>query len=233
MEAVKQLIAKVLAKVLTYIPGPIMEFIRDHKELVSIVLIGLFVLAAFEGYRIVRGCIYVGAGVGLAAVSYILLGRLIPPALLAMVPGQIDAKAIAALICGIIGVLLVKFAYKIVIFFIGAGFGFIVGYIGVSRILVKVFTSLKFLNTKIAFFIIGGVFAILCAVLFVLFFKHLCMIGSGVGGMAVALVLAAKIIMPTITLPLLICAGLLGVVGGILCTVYQYKVEERANEIIF
>ena len=233
MAAVKDLIARVLAKVLTYIPGPIMSFIRDHKDLVLIVLIGLFVLAAFEGYRLVRGCIYAGAGIGCAAVSYILVGKFVPAALLAKVPAQLQVKAIVAILCGIIAVLLVKFAYKIVVFFIGAAVGFVGGYFVVARLAAKFFNTLAFLNTKLAFFIIGGVFAILCALIFVVAFKHICMIGSGVGGMTVAAVLAGKLVMPTISLPLLLCVALAGVVGGILCTVYQYKVEERANEIIF
>ena len=233
MAAVKDLIAKVLAKVLTYIPGPIMEFIRGHKELVSIVLIGLFVLVAFEGYRIVRGCIYVGAGIGAAAAAYILVGKFIPAALLAKVPPQINVKGIIAILCGIIAVLLVKFAYKVVVFFIGAAVGFASGYFVIAKVLARVFNTLKFLNTKLAFLVIGGVFALLCAIIFVLAFKHICMIGSGVGGMALAAVLAGKLVMPSISMPVLLCVGLAGVIGGILCTVYQYKVEERANEIIF
>ena len=229
VDAVKQLIAKVIA----YIPDPIMNFVRGHQDLVSIVLIGLFVLAAFEGYRIVRGCIYVGAGVGLAAISYIFAGKFIPAALLAKVPAQVQVKAIIAILCGVIGVLLVKFAYKAVVFFIGAAVGFVGGYIVVARIVAKFFNSLAFLQTKLAFLAIAGVCALLGAIIFVLFFKHICMVGSGVGGMAVAALLAGKMAMPTMSTPVLLCVGLAGVIGGILCTVYQYKVEERANEIIF
>ena len=229
MDYVKQLIAKVIA----YIPGPIMDFVRGHKDLVFIVMIGLLVLVAFEGYRMVRGCIYVGAGVGLAAVAYIFAGKFIPAEVLAKVPEQLQVKAIIAILCGVIGVVLVKVAYKAVVFFIGAAVGFVGGYLIVARIIAKFFNSLAFLNTKIAFIAIAGICALLCAIIFVLAFKHICMIGSGVGGMAAAALLAGRMIMPTMSTAVLLCIVLAGVLGGILCTVYQYKVEERANEIIF
>ena len=196
-------------------------------------LIGLFAFVAFEGYRMVRGCIYVGAGIGASGAAYILGGKVIPASLLTITPLGIQLKPIIALLCGVVAVLLVKYAYKIVVFFIGGAIGFAAGFFVVARLFVKIFKTLSFLNTLLAFLIIGGICAILCALIFVLIFKHVCMIGSGVGGMAVAVFLTGKLVMPTAPITVLICFALAGVIGGIFCTIYQYKTEERANEIIF
>ena len=230
MAAIKQL----LAKVLNFIPGPIISFVRGHKELVFLVMVGVLAFLAFEGYRIVRGCIYAGAGVGFTVVTYYVLGRFVPSMNAPMGANpQFFLKPIIAILVGVAAVLFVKFAYKIVVFFIGAAVGFVGGYFIVAKLVAKFFNTLAFLNTKLAAFMIGGAIAIVCALFFVVAFQHICMVGSGVGCMALAAFFAGKVIIPSSDLKIALFFLLVGAIGGIFCTVHQYKIEERANEIIF
>lgn len=236
MDKILTLVKGIAGKLLDKIPDPIIGIFESYRIPVLIVLIALCVLFSLEGYKIFKGALYVivSGALGFVAYKYVAgfvlskIGGMLPAA-----PLGISYEAVIAFLFALCGVFLVKFAYKFTIMLLGGAFGFVIGYLLVSRFIIKMFPTLKFLNSTPAKAIIGLVFAGIVGIFFILLFKHMFILGSSLGCMAAAGMLTVMLLIPGASMLYKIAGAALGLVIGIYSTVHQYNEEQRATDIRF
>ena len=229
------LLDKVYHKLLSYldlIPDSVKNFYYENRILCYMVAIAGLLLLAFEGYKLFKLGLYVLTGAGFGYLTYLFVGPYAEQVLSDKLPEIIDIKVICGFVVGLIFVLLTKFLYKGIVMILGFGCGCLFGYVYVWRVAVANFGSLQFLQTDAARYIIAFVFGALASVIFLPLFKHVVIVGSGVGCPVFAAYLASKILVPGGDASVKICFIVLGVAIAIFSTVRQYKEEERAVSII-
>ena len=236
MTQIINLVKGLLAKVLGFIPESVMNLYHQYKTPILVIAIALCVLIALEGYKIFKGTLYVlvPGAFGFVAFKWIAgfvlskVGGMLPAA-----PFGISYEALIVFVAALAGVFLVKFAYKFTIMMLGGACGFVIGYMIVARAIIKMFPTLTFLNTTPAKAVIGLIFAAIVGIFFILLFKHLFILGTGLGCMAAAGFLTAMLIMPGASmLYKLALAGFASLIG-IYCIIHQYNEEQRSVDIRF
>lgn len=236
MEMVTNLTKGFAEKLFAMIPQPVLEFYAAYKIPFLIALITLCVVMSLEGYKIFKGLLYIVASCGLGFIGYKYVAGFVLAKFGSMLPAApygISYEALIPCILAVIGVLLVKFAYKFSIMLLGGACGFAVGHFVISSFMIKMFPTLTFLNTDSAKAIIGLVFAAMFGIAFILFFKHTFILVTALGGMATAGYLACMVIMPESTMEQKLIGLALGLIVGIYSTIRQYREEERATDIKF
>ena len=218
------------------IPPVVIEFYQSYSIPMLIALIALCVAISLEGYKIFKGLLYIVIPTGLSFVGFKFLAGIVMSnfgSQLPALPLGITYDVAISVVLAIIGVFLVKFAYKFTVMLLGGGVGFVLGYLIISGFIVKMFPTLAFLNTGAAKIIIGLVFAAMIGIVFILFFKHLYILITSLGFMALAGFLAATLIIPAAPITYKLVAVGLGLAVGIYSTIHQYNEEQRSQDIRF
>ena len=70
-------------------------------------------------------------------------------------------------------------------------------------------------------------------IFFILLFKHLFILGTALGCMALAGMLTVMVLMPAAGLVIKLGGAALGLIIGIYSTIHQYDEEQRATDIRF
>lgn len=220
---------------ITFTPEGIWEFINSMSFPVATVVIGLLVLLAVQGYKIFKSVIYVISAVGLAFVGHAYIAPKLSGFITPHVPESIslDVDVAIAFLLAMVGVLLAHVAYNFMVFCIGGGVGFLVGYFYVAGLLANHFTNLAFLSHKYVVIAVGVVCAIMVAILFLLAFKHLYIIGTSIGCMGLSGLILCKTLMPGEGH--VVAAVFIGfaAVIGIFMMRHQYIEEEKTHEFHF
>ncbi len=205
------------------------------KDPTVMLLIGacLLTLLAFEGYRLFKMIVYIGSAFLFGYIGYTQLAPALAPQLESVIPEMINLNGLVAIVCALLAVFLARCAYQFMILLLGAASGYLVGTVFVYQFIVGYFSTLDFLKTEIASYIIGGVIASIFAILFVLIFKHIFMIATAFGGMVGAALLVQEILVPGDDQTIMICFVVLGVAVGVFAVVHQYREEEKSMEIVF
>ncbi len=236
MTAILNLVKGILGKVLAFIPASVIAFYESYKTPVLILLIALCVLMSLEGYKIFKGALYVivAGGFGFVGYKYVAgfllskIGGMLPAA-----PMGLSYEALIAFVLALGGVFFVKFAYKFTIMMMGGAIGFVIGYLVVAKLIIKMFPTLGFLNSTPAKAVIGLVIAAIMGIFFILLFKHLFILGTALGCMALAGMLTVMVLMPAAGLTIKLGGAALGLIVGIYSTIHQYNEEQRATDIRF
>ena len=236
MTAILNLVKGILGKVLAFIPASVIGFYENYKTPVLILLIALCVLMSLEGYKIFKGALYVivAGGFGFVGYKYVAgfllskIGGMLPAA-----PMGLSYAALIAFALALAGVFFVKFAYKFTIMMMGGAIGFVIGYLVVARLIIKMFPTLAFLNSTPAKAVIGLIIAAIMGIFFILLFKHLFILGTALGCMALAGMLTVMVLMPAAGLVIKLGGAALGLIIGIYSTIHQYDEEQRATDIRF
>lgn len=236
MTAILNLVKGILGKVLAFIPAPVISFYENYKIPVLITLIALCVLVSLEGYKIFKGALYVIVSGGLGFVAYKFVAGFLLSKIGGMLPAApmgLSYEALIAVVFALAGVFMVKCAYKFTIMILGGACGFVIGYLVVARLIIKMFPTLAFLNSTAAKAVIGLIFAAIVGIFFILLFKHLFIFGTALGCMALAGMLAVMVVIPSASLTFKLAGAALGLVIGIYSTIHQYNEEQRATDIRF
>ena len=238
LEKVKDvlMVDKVIEKLTGYL-GLIPDFVKDfyysHREICLIVAICLLALVGFEGYKLFKMAMYVGSSAGFAYLGYTYLAPVVVGYIDGFIPDIIDASVVIAFVCALIAVILTRCAFNFMIMLLGGGCGYFFGAIYVWRVVKGYFSTLQFLEDPIAKYIIGGVFAAICVILFILLFKHAFIIGSSFGCLAAAGWLLQKLAAPGASQEVKFAFIVVGAVIGIFAVVRQYKEDENSMSGIF
>ncbi len=225
----------ILDKVVGMIPAPIISIFESYKIPAFIVLIALCVLMSLEGYKIFKGVLYVAVPSALAFVGYKFVAGFVLSKVGGMLPASLGLsyEAIIAFLFAIIGVFFVKFAYKFTIMMLGGALGFAIGYFAVANLIAQFFPTLTFLTSMPAKLIISLLCAGIMGIFFILLFKHLFILISALGFMALAGFLTVMLVMPSAPLLYKLVGAALGLIVGIYSTIHQYNEEQRAVDIRF
>ena len=236
MDKILTLLKGILGTVKGMIPDVVMNFYHDYKAPILILLVALLVLLSLEGYKIFKGALYVIVPGGLAFAAFKFLAGFVVSKLgdkLPALPYGITYEVIIAVVAAIIGAVLVKFAYKTTIMLLGTAVGFVIGYLGVARLFVRLFPTLAFLQSRPAKAIIGFIIAAIMGIIFILLFKHMFIVLSAIGCMGAAGFLLGMLVMPAAPLLYKLAVAGLGAVIGIYSTIHQYNEEQRSQDIRF
>ncbi len=223
-------------KLIAMIPSSVLSLYANYKIPILIALIALCVLISLEGYKIFKGALYIVAASGLGFVGYKYVASFVLAKFGAMLPAApfgISYEALIPLALALIGVFLVKFAYKFTVMLLGGACGFALGYFFVSGLLVTMFPTLTFLTSVAAKAVVGLVFAGILGIFFILLFKHLFILTSSLGCMAAAGFMTCILVMPAAPDTYKLVAAVLGLIVGIYSTIHQYNEEQRATDIRF
>ena len=231
------MISEVIAKVkgLTgLIPAQVFELYAKFRVPALIAAICVLVLLAFEGHKLFKMALHVAIPAGAAIGGYLFLAPAVAGYASALpIPDYIEFSALVAIVCALIGLFLSKCAYNFVIMLLGGACGYCFGHFYAWHVIKNFFSSLSFLEAPIARYIIGGVCASVCVLLFVLLFKHVFIIGSSFGCLALAGLLLQKVAVPTADDMMKGCFVLVGLAVAVFAVVHQYKEEEKSYEILF
>ncbi len=217
-------------KAVGMVPAQIMDFYNTHKVLCLLAVICLLGLIAFEGYRFFRMLTYAGSAFLFGLVGYQYIAPAVASKLDPMIPDVIDCSVLIAVACALIAILLCVFAFNLVIFILGAAEGYLLGSIYVYGFLVSYFSSLDFLKAENVKYIVGGILAVIGALVFVLMFKLLFMLATSFGGSIGAALILKSILVPGGDDNVKIAFAVLGIVVAIFALVRQRKQE---SDIIF
>ena len=220
---------------ITFTVDGILDFINNMSFPVASIAIGLLVLLAVQGYKIFKSVIYVVAAVGLGFAGHLYLAPRVSGAIVSRLPEgfSFDVDVAIAFLCAMIGVVLAHFAYKFIVFMLGGAIGFCIGYFYLGAMLANYFSSLPFLANKIAYAVVGCVCGLAVAVFFLICFKHLYIIGTSLGCMALACYILFKILMPGQDMSIGFDFIILGVVIGIFMMIHQFQEEKKLEEFQF
>ena len=220
---------------ITFTLNGALDFINNMSFPVATVAIGLLVLLSVQGYKIFKSLIYVISAVGLAFAGHLYLAPRVLGFIEPIIPDSIpiDVSVTIALLCAIIGVLLAHFAHQFIVFCLGGIVGYLIGYYWAAGVIAGYFKSLPFLNNNIAAIIIGAVCALIVAIFFIIAFKHLYIILSSIGFMALSAYILVRVLLPGAGNGWLFAFIAIGAVIGVVLMVHQFDEEEKAHEFKF
>ena len=231
------MVGQVIDKVKGYwgmIPDKVFELYAQYRVPALIVAICLLVLIAFEGHKLFKMALHVAIPAGAAVLGYMFLAPFVVKYAGALpIPEYIEIPALVAIVCALLGLFISRCAYNFVIMCLGGGCGFLFGYVYAWRVIRNFFSSLEFLNTPMARYIIGGVCASVLVLVFVLLFKHVFIIGSSFGCLGFAGLLLQKLVVPTADDMMKGCFILVGLAVAVFALVHQYREEEKSYELLF
>ena len=218
---------------LDLIPQSVINFYNENRVLCLMIAICALALIAFEGYKLFKMALYVVSGSAFAFLAYYYLGGIATQYLGGVIPAMIDVKILVAVVGGLIALFLTRFSYNFMLMILGGVCGYFFGYIYVWRVIRDFFNTLQFLKDDMARYIIGGVFAAIAALLFILIFKHVFMVGTSFGCLIGAGIILRRLMIPTADDTIKISVIILAIALGIFAVVHQYKEEEKALELVF
>ena len=231
------MISEVIAKLkglYGLIPAQVFDIYAKYRVPVLIAAICVLVLLAFEGHKLFKMALHVALPAGAAIGGYMFLAPFVAKyADKLPIPDYVEISALVAIVCALVGLFISKCAYNFVIMLLGGAVGYAFGHFYLWHVIKNFFSSLSFLDTNIARYIIGGVCASVLVLVFVLLFKHVFIIGSSFGCMAVAALLLQKVAVPTANDMMKGCFVLVGIAVAVFAVVHQYREEEKSYEILF
>ena len=230
------MIDKVIDKIMGYvdlIPDFVKNFYYAHRDICLIVAICLLVLVGFEGYKLFKMALYAGSAAACLYLGKRFLAPLVVGYFESHLPDYIDSDILVGAVCALIAVFLCRCAFNFMIMVLGGACGYFFGALYVWRVIKSYFNTLEFLEQPMAKYIIGGVFAAICVILFVLLFKHAFIVGSSFGCLAAAGWLLQKLAASGATKEVKFAFIIVGAVIGIFALIHQYKEEERATDVLF
>jgi len=199
------------------------QMLASFPILLSVAL--ALILVALYSYRIFRLELSVGGAIGCGTAGYLFLA----PFILEKIPNLpegIDFAAIIAIVCAILGWVLIYALHKISLFLCGAGVGFYIGMI-LAAYLAAALPDAAIFQNNIVFWVICGICALALGIIFVFLFKPLYIILTSFGGMiGAAMLMAIAIFGQPDSIVLYVTLGV-GAVLGIIGTVVQFK---KAND---
>ena len=222
----------VAAKLCSVLPAGLVQFYFANQLMCNFALICLLMLLAVEGYKIFKMALYAGGAFAFAYLGYLFLVPKIPASILSMIPPVVKPQFAVALACGLVALLLTRFARSLMMMILGGALGYYIGSTTMYGILVNYFNTLKFLQNDITKAIVGGVFAAIMAILFLLLFKHAFIIVSSIGGAATAAYLLYPMVIAAQTDSIRNGFLIGGVIIGVICLIRQYREEQKAQELI-
>ena len=219
-----------IAKLVAMVPEQIMAVYNQHKILVLLAIICILGIVAFEGYRLFRMLVYAGSAFLFSLVGYWYIAPMLAEKIQPMVPEMMDYSVAVAVICAIVSILLCTFAFRLVIFIFGGAAGYILGSSYVYGFMLSYFSSLEFLKAESVKHIVGGIIAVITAIVFALMLKSLFRLATSFGGSIGAAVILQSILVPGADGVIKISFIILGVAVALLAIAIQHKQEE---DIIF
>ena len=214
-----------IANLKAMVPAQIMDIYNTHKVLFLLAIICVLGLVAFEGYRFFRMLTYAGSAFLFGLIGYWYVSPMLEATIKPMIPEIIDYHALVGVVFALAAILLCYCAFNFVVFLIGALAGYFVGSVYVYQFIVNYFNTLDFLKADTVKYIIGGVFAVICAMVFVLMFKLLFMVTTSFGASVIAMTLLQSIVVPGGDDNVKIAFEILGIAIGIFALVRQRKQE--------
>ena len=205
----------------------VLNIYAQHRVLVLLAAACILVLLAFEGYKLFKMSVYGGGAFVFGLLGLWYLAPKLPDAVRTIVPDILAFDALVALACALVAVFLARFAFKFMIMILGGVAGYFLCSMYIYNIMLNYFNTLDFLKMDAVKHIVGGVFAALLALIFLLMFKHIFMVGTSFGGMIGASIFVRMMLIPTAEDSIKISFIVLGVAVAIFAVIRQYKEEEK------
>ena len=215
------------------LPAPILELYKNNTIVCLLAVTCLLVLFAFEGYKIFKMLLFAGSALGFGALGYWVIAPLLPKESNALFPEMVQVDVLVVICLALFAIFLCKVAQPFMIMLLGGIVGYLVGSTFVYTLLVGHFNTLEFLTMDVVKHIVGGAIASVMVLIFLLFFKHIYIVGTSFGGTICAALITQSILLPEADDSVKISFIILAITVGIFAVIRQYREEEKALEIVF
>ena len=212
---------------LIQIPEEILTVIEANFFALSLVAIILYAFCAFYGYRIFKFSMKFISAVALGVVGANLVAPLVTEALGTATVGPVSLSALIGLLFAVVGFVIAVYVYKLALFLLGAGAGFLAGEL-VTDILVSSGVLADFFASDAGYWVACGVCALVLGLLCAFLFKPLFIVISSIGSMFCVFSVVAVLLFSaeTVTGIIALIPAILAVIVGIVAAVKQFKAEE-------
>ena len=212
------------------IPEKAITFLDDHLILTTLAVAALSILIAFFGYKFFKVLLVIGGaiGAGFAVSSYLI------PAIIDKLPEipLIKLSDIIIVVGAALGALLGFTARKVCVFLgSGAGGYFLAHGVLYQYIFLVVPENFKFMENPIIKIAISVLFAIIFACICERFFKLIFILATSMGGLAVAALFLANLVLIDMGLTAAYIALGAGAAIGIAAVVVQFKMNPQYKPI--
>ncbi|MBQ8413966.1 MAG: hypothetical protein IJX58_01805 [Clostridia bacterium] len=216
----------IVEKVVALVPGQVMDIYNTHKVLCILALVCILGVIAFEGYKVFRMVTYAGSAFLFGLIGFWYIAPALEGTLKPMIPEMLDYHTLVGVVCALIAIVLCACAFKFAIFIVGGIAGYVLGSGYIYGMLVSFFDSLTFLQNDTVKTVVGGIFAVLGALVFALMFKFVFVATTSFGGAIGACVLLQSILIPGANDTIKIAFEVAGIILAILALIRQHKQEE-------
>ena len=217
------------------LPESILTFYTTYSMLTKfIVIIGL-IFVAFFGFKAFRTLLILGGSMIGAALAGTHLTSFLAPYIEAHIPEWLHIDTLIAVVAAILAALICWKLYKLVIFAGGAAVGYIfVGPIAAEWLTTAVPSFEAALASQIGIIIVSVLCALICALVLYIFFKPLFIIGTSVGGLALAGFSTVYAVVSTAPDKNILIGGVAaGAIIGIFAMIHQFKANSKVRILRF
>ena len=211
-------------------PDNIIDMYSSFTLPITLVLIAILGLIAFFGYRIFKYAVKVIAAVSFAVLGNMLVLDFVKGFIAPMLPETFSVVAISGLIFALIGLILSIFCYHFVMFLIGGA----VGYMTTSYILTLIsgFVAIpEMLREGVGFIVVSVLVALICGLLIMCFFKHIYIILTSIGSVALSFALILIAIIPSADMGIVGIALAVGALVGLIAMFLQFRADAKIRLI--
>ena len=185
--------------------GAYAQYITFPIVLILAVVAGVL---AFYGYTLFKKFLPLFGAVAFGIIGASIVAPLIPVTL-----PIVNLNAIVGIVLAVIGALLMIYAYKLAIFVIGAGIGFVVGYVVLAPML-----SLS----GVVALIVSGVLALIVAILSLRLFKPIFILVTSVVSLIAVGALGAFVVFAEPSIIFVAVLAVVGLIVGIFAAKKQF-----------
>lgn len=212
------------------LPEGLISIYSNFTIPITLVLVALFGLIAFFGYRIFKYAVYLVSAVSFAVFGNVFVLDFVKGFIAPLIPESISVAAIAGLIFALLGLLLSIFCYKFVMFLVGGGLTFLLSDFFIA--ILSMFVSLpSFLTEGIGKTIISVILSLVVGLLFMSFFKFIYILLTSVGSLSLAFALLIIAIIPNADASLAGTACFIGAIIGVVAMFLQFKADAKIHLI--
>ena len=180
------------------------------------------ILFSYFSYRIFRISLSVSGCIGLGILGYLFVGEPIVAAMGESAPAVVNLPALLGVVFAIVGLILAKFLYKLVLFLCTAVGAFFL-YKTVLTTFSVALPEFLMLDTAEGLIIAAAIGALLTGVLMLLLFKPIYILSTSLLGTGIAVVLLLFALFPHNAETVLILGIVFGMPAGIPAVVYQFR----------
>lgn len=211
-------------------PENIISIYATYTIPVTLIVVAILGLIAFFGYRIFKYAVKVVIAVSLAVLGNAFVLPLVEDMVAPVLPETFSLGAVSGLVFALLGLVLSIFCYKFIMFLVGGGLAVLFSESLIAFVATLIEIPAFFLE-GIGNIVLIVLLALVCGLVFMLFFKLIYIIATSIGSLAVAFTLLLLAVIPGADISLVGIALGIGAIVGFVAMLLQFKADAKVRLI--